>query len=107
LLSAILAGGAFAAFLSTASGLVISIAGVIAQDVLRPTLQRVTAGDSGLIQSFRLATVIAVAVPVAAAVFTAPLGLARTVNLAFAIAASTLAPLLLLGVWWRRLSTTG
>ncbi len=66
-----------------------------------------TAGDSGLIQSFRLATVIAVAVPVAAAVFTAPLGLARTVNLAFAIAASTLAPLLLLGVWWRRLSTTG
>lgn len=107
ILAAILAGGAFAAFLSTASGLVISIAGVIAQDVLRPTLERVTSGDSGLIQSFRLATVIAVAVPVLAAVFTAPLGLARTVNLAFAIAASTLAPLLLLGVWWRRLSITG
>src|SRR5690606_4793945 len=41
------------------------------------------------------------------AVFTAPLGLARTVNLAFAIAASTLAPLLLLGVWWRRLTVPG
>lgn len=107
ILAAILAGGAFAAFLSTASGLVISIAGVIAQDVLRPALGRVTAGDSGVIQSFRLATVIAVIVPFLGSVLTAPLGLARTVNLAFAIAASTFAPLLILGVWWRRLSVPG
>lgn len=107
ILAAVLAGGAFAAFLSTASGLVISIAGVIGQDVLRPTLARVTAGDSGVIQSFRLATVVAVIVPFVAALVTAPLGLARTVNLAFALAASTFAPLLLLGVWWRRLSVTG
>ena len=107
ILAAVLAGGAFAAFLSTASGLVISIAGVIAQDVLRPTLARMTAGDSGVIQGFRIATVVAVLVPLIGAVSTAPLGLARTVNLAFAIAASTLAPLLLLGVWWRRLSVPG
>lgn len=107
ILAAILAGGAFAAFLSTASGLVISIAGVIAQDVMRPTLARFTAGDSGVIQSFRLATIVAVVVPFIAALVTAPLGLARTVNLAFALAASTFAPLLLLGVWWRRLSVTG
>jgi cation/acetate symporter len=106
-LAAVLAGGAFAALLSTASGLVISIAGVIAQDVLRPTLARFTAGDSGTIQSFRIATVAAVLVPLVGAVATAPLGLARTVNLAFAIAASTFAPLLLLGVWWRRLSVNG
>jgi cation/acetate symporter len=106
-LAAILAGGAFAAFLSTASGLVISIAGVIGQDVIRPALARVTAGDSGVIQSFRLATVVAVLVPLLGALLTAPLGLARTVNLAFAIAASTFAPLLLLGVWWRRLSVPG
>lgn len=107
ILAAVLAGGAFAAFLSTASGLVISIAGVIAQDVLRPTLARFTAGDSGIIQGFRLATIIAVVVPFLAAMVTAPLGLARTVNLAFALAASTFAPLLLLGVWWRRLTVTG
>ena len=107
ILAAVLAGGAFAAFLSTASGLVISIAGVIAQDVLRQTLARMTAGDSGVIQGFRIATVVAVLVPLIGAVSTAPLGLARTVNLAFAIAASTLAPLLLLGVWWRRLSVPG
>ena len=107
ILAAMLAGGAFAAFLSTASGLVISVAGVIGQDVLRPTLARVSAGDSTVIQGFRIATVVAVVVPVLAALLTAPLGLARTVNLAFAIAASTFAPLLLLGVWWRRLSVTG
>ncbi|HHU10807.1 MAG TPA: cation acetate symporter [Intrasporangiaceae bacterium] len=107
LLAAILAGGAFAAFLSTASGLVVSIAGVLAQDVLRPALAKMTTGDSDVIQSFRLATFIAVLVPLIGAVFTAPLGLARTVNLAFAIAASTLAPLLLLGVWWRRLTVPG
>ena len=40
LLGALLAGGAFAAFLSTASGLVMSVAGVIDQDVLRPRLSR-------------------------------------------------------------------
>lgn len=107
LLAAVLAGGAFAAFLSTASGLVVSIAGVIAQDVLRPALAKVTSGDSDVIQSFRMATFLAVLVPLIGAVFTAPLGLARTVNLAFAIAASTLAPLLLLGVWWRRLTVPG
>lgn len=107
ILAAILAGGAFAAFLSTASGLVISIAGVIAQDVLRPTFARMTAGDSGSIQSFRIAAVVSILIPMLAAIVTTPIGLARTVNLAFALAASTFAPLLLLGVWWRRLSVTG
>ena len=38
LLSAILAGGAFAAFLSTASGLTMSVAGVLDQDLLRGRL---------------------------------------------------------------------
>ena len=34
-------------------------------------------------------------------------GLADTVGLAFAVAASTFCPLLVLGVWWRGLSTVG
>ena len=33
--------------------------------------------------------------------------LADTVGLAFAVAASTFCPLLVLGVWWRGLSTVG
>ena len=36
LLTAMLAGGAFAAFLSTASGLAMSVTGVIDQELLRP-----------------------------------------------------------------------
>jgi cation/acetate symporter len=36
-----------------------------------------------------------------------PLGLATTVGLAFTVAASTFAPLIILGVWWRGLSVPG
>ena len=35
------------------------------------------------------------------------LGVARAVGLAFAVAASTFCPLLVLGIWWRRLTDVG
>ena len=43
----------------------------------------------------------------AAARFVEPIGLATTVGLAFAVAGSTFCPLLVLGSWWRGLSTVG
>ncbi|MCZ9339252.1 cation acetate symporter, partial [Streptomyces sp. TRM76130] len=49
LLGALVAGGAFAAFLSTASGLTMAVAGVLTQDVL-PTRG---------VRHFRLGTVLA------------------------------------------------
>ena len=52
LLSALVVAGAFAAFLSTTSGLVVSLAGVISQDVL-----------GGSVRGFRLAAVISAVVP--------------------------------------------
>jgi cation/acetate symporter len=107
LLSAILAGGAFAAFLSTASGLTISVAGVIEQDLLRGRLSRVTGDDATVVQGFRLAALLAIVVPYAASRLIEPVGLATMVSLAFAVAASTFCPLLVLGAWWRRLSTVG
>ena len=107
LLSAVLAGGAFAAFLSTASGLTISVAGVIDQDLLDPRLHRRSGGDIPRIQTFRLAAVVAVLIPYAASWLTPNVSLADTVGLAFAVAASTFCPMLILGVWWRRLSVTG
>jgi cation/acetate symporter len=106
-LAAVLAGGAFAAFLSTASGLTMSVAGVIDQDVLRPRISRLTGEDAFAAHGFRLATVLAMVVPYAAARLTEPLGLATTVGLAFAVAASTFCPLLVLGCWWRGLTTAG
>jgi len=107
LLSAVLAGGAFAAFLSTASGLTMSVAGVVDQDLLRRRLGRVTGEDFTVAQGFRLATLVAVVVPYAASRLVEPVGLATMVSLAFALAASTFCPLLVLGSWWRGLTTTG
>ena len=65
LLSALVVAGAFAAFLSTTSGLVVSLAGVISQDVLG-------AGVNG----FRLAAVISAVVPLGFAFMTVSFALA-------------------------------
>jgi cation/acetate symporter len=107
LLSAMLAGGAFAALLSTASGLTICVAGVVDQDLVRSRLRRFTGDDARAINGFRISAVAAVAVPFGLSLAAGDIGLADTVGLAFAIAASTFCPLLVLGIWWRRLSTTG
>ncbi|WP_377640186.1 cation acetate symporter [Oryzobacter terrae] len=107
LLTAMLAGGAFAAFLSTASGLAMSVTGVIDQELLRPRLSRFAGGDVPGVRGFRVAAVLAVALPYGLSRLTEPLGLATTVGLAFAVAAATFAPVIMLGVWWRRLSTKG
>ncbi|MGW0769013.1 sodium/solute symporter [Streptomyces sp. NPDC002676] len=97
LLGALVAGGAFAAFLSTVSGLTMSVAGVLAQDVL-PTLG---------IRHFRLATLPAIAVPTAAGAVVGDLPVADAVGLAFAVSASSFCPLLVLGIWWRGLTPPG
>ncbi|WP_228000865.1 sodium/solute symporter [Nocardia australiensis] len=96
LLAALVAAGAIAAFLSTSSGLLVSIAGVLSTDMLR-----------GRIRDFRAAAVFAGAVPLGLSLTVASLDLSRTVGLAFSVAASTLCPLLALGIWWRGLTATG
>ncbi|MEO7753453.1 MAG: cation acetate symporter [Terracoccus sp.] len=101
-LTALLAAGAFAAFLSTSTGLVVSVAGVLSQDLLR----RGTGVGEG-IRAFRVATVVAVVVAVALTFLAAGVPVAHAVELAFAVAASTFAPLLVLGIWWRGLTATG
>jgi cation/acetate symporter len=100
LLAALVTAGAFAAFLSTSSGLSIAVAGVISQDVFaRAGLPGVTA--------FRVATVVAVTVPALMTLLAPDVGVARAVGLAFAVAASTFCPLLVLGIWWRGLTDVG
>jgi cation/acetate symporter len=107
LLSAMLAGGAFAALLSTASGLTICVAGVVDQDLVRGRLRRLTGSDARAVNGFRISAIAAVTVPFWFSLAARDLGLADTVGLAFAIAASTFCPLLVLGIWWRRLTTAG
>jgi cation/acetate symporter len=106
-MSAMLAGGAFAALLSTASGLTICVAGVVDQDLVRGRVQRFTGNDARSINGFRISAIAAVIVPFWLSLAARDIGLADTVGLAFAIASSTFCPLLVLGIWWRRLSTTG
>ncbi|MGW1766184.1 sodium/solute symporter [Streptomyces sp. NPDC002073] len=98
LLGALLAGGAFAAFLSTASGVTMAVAGVLTQDALP---------SRGGVRHFRLATVAAMAVPLAASAFVTSVPVADAVGLAFAVSASSFCPLLVLGIWWRGLTPPG
>jgi Na+(H+)/acetate symporter ActP len=99
LLSALTTAGAFGAFLSTCSGLTVAVAGVLSQDVMGRRFRGV--------RSFQAAAVVAVVVPLALAVLAEGVGVARAVGLAFAVAASTFCPLLVLGIWWRRLTDAG
>ena len=96
LLQALLVAGAFAAFLSTSSGLLVSTAGVLVQDVLR-----------GTVRDFRRASVLAAIVPLLLALAATSLPVGQVVGLAFAMAASTFCPLLVLGIWWRGLTAPG
>lgn len=97
LLAALVAAGAFAAFLSTSSGLLTSVAGVISTDVL----------GRGSVRGFRLATVIAGLVPAVLSLNVSGLDVSQVVGLAFAVAASSFCPLLVLGIWWRGLTDLG
>jgi Na+(H+)/acetate symporter ActP len=96
LLAGLVASGAAAAFLSTSSGLVVSLAGVLYTDVLR-----------GVARDFRFAAVVSVVIPLALALSVTRLDFALTVPLVFAVAASTFCPLLVLGIWWRGLTARG
>ena len=96
LLAALVAAGAIAAFLATSSGLLVSIAGAVSTDLLR-----------GRVRDFRLAAVIGGVVPIPLALAASSFELSRGVGLVFGVAASTLCPLLVLGIWWRGLTAAG
>jgi Na+(H+)/acetate symporter ActP len=97
LLGALVAAGAFAAFLSSSSGLLTSVAGVLSTDVL----------GSGSVRDFRLGAVVGGAVPMALSLGVSGLDVSQVVGMAFAVAASSFCPLLVLGIWWRRLTDAG
>jgi Na+(H+)/acetate symporter ActP len=100
ILAAIVAAGAFAAFMSTASGLLVSIAGTVSHDVLPGRRRRRRA-------RFRAAAGAGIVAPALLALATPDVDISVLVGWAFALAASTFCPLLLLGVWWPRLTAEG
>ena len=107
ILTAVTCAGAFAAFLSTSSGLLVSLAGTFSHDVwprLHPT-GPVRAAARRL--HFRLAALGTVVIPALVALAAEGVDIAILVGWAFALAASSFCPMFLLGIWWSRLTARG
>lgn len=96
LMTALLTVGAFAAFLATSLGLLLVIAGAIAYDLLPGGLLRL-----------RITALLSAAVLVLLALPSVQLDAGLMVTWGFTVAASTFCPLLVLGIWWPRLTAAG
>ncbi len=106
ILSGITCAGAFAAFMSTFSGLLVSMTGALAHDVYG----RILCPDSTPGERMRMFKWCAVAMGGAATMLgclVEPLQINFMVGQAFAIAAASYFPLLFMSVWWRRMTMPG
>jgi cation/acetate symporter len=104
LLGAIVAAGAFAAFLSTSSGLLVSIAGTLSHDVWPQLAGNAPTTIGTRRRRFRIAASLGMVAPVVIAFWAQQVDIAVLVGWAFVIAASTFCPVFLLGIWWPRLT---
>ncbi|GAA3542156.1 cation acetate symporter [Amycolatopsis ultiminotia] len=96
LVTALLTAGAFAAFLATSLGLLLVMSGALAYDLMPGGLRRL-----------RVTVVFAAAAMVVLALPSARLDAGILVTWGFTVAASTFCPLLVLGIWWPRLTAAG
>jgi cation/acetate symporter len=103
---ALVAAGAIAALLSTVSGLLIALSSAIAHDfygeIFRPD-----ASDTQKMAVAKIAVVICGALAIFVGLAFRDANIAWMVGLAFAVAASTFFPLLLMGIWWRKMTEQG
>jgi cation/acetate symporter len=106
ILSGITCAGAFAAFMSTFSGLLVSMTGALAHDVYGRML-RPNARPAERLMAFKIAAVAVGAVAIGLGCFVEPLEINFMVGQAFAIAAASYFPLLFMSVWWRRMTMKG
>ena len=95
--TAMLSAGAFAAFLATSLGLLLALSSAVAHDLLP---------GAGL-RRLRLAPLAGAVVIVALALPAVNIDVGVLVTAAFAVAAATFCPLLVLGIWWPRLTAPG
>ncbi len=106
ILSGITCAGAFAAFMSTFSGLLVSMTGALAHDVYGRMLRPKSTPEQRM-KMFKIAAVLIGGVAVVLGSFVEPLEINFMVGQAFAIAAASYFPLLFMSVWWRRLTMRG
>ena len=106
ILSGITCAGAFAAFMSTFSGLLVSMTGALAHDVYGRILRPKSNAQERMI-AFKFAAVLVGAVAIGLGCFVEPLEINFMVGQAFAIAAESYFPLLFMSVWWRGMTMKG
>ena len=106
ILSGITCAGAFAAFMSTFSGLLVSMTGAMAHDVYGRIL-RPTATPQQRLRMFKLSAVGLGLIAIGLGTLVKDFEINFMVGQAFAIAASSYFPLLFMAVWWRNLTMRG
>ena len=105
-LKGVTSAGAFAAFMSTFSGLLVSMSGAWAHDIYGRILQP-ESSSTQRISAFKVAAIVIGVISMVLGLFIETFDIAMLVGWAFAIAAASYFPLLLLGAWWRGLTATG
>ena len=106
ILSGITCAGAFAAFMSTFSGLLVSMTGALAHDVYGRILNpKSTPGER--MRMFKWCAVVVGTVSVLLGMQVEQLQINFMVGQAFAIAAASYFPLLFMSVWWRGMTMRG
>jgi Na+(H+)/acetate symporter ActP len=106
ILSGITCAGAFAAFMSTFSGLLVSMTGALAHDVYGRILRPRSTAEERL-RAFKFAAVLIGGVAITLGCFVEVLEINFMVGQAFAIAAASYFPLLFMSVWWRGMTMKG
>jgi cation/acetate symporter len=106
ILSGITCAGAFAAFMSTFSGLLVSMTGALAHDVYGRIL-RPQATPAERMVAFKVAAVVIGGVAILLGSQVEQLQINFMVGQAFAIAAASYFPLLFMSVWWRGMTMPG
>lgn len=106
ILSGITCAGAFAAFMSTFSGLLVSMTSALAHDVYGRMLKPNSTPEQRL-TAFKWAAVIIGAVAIGLGTQVEALEINFMVGQAFAIAAASYFPLLFMSVWWRGMTMKG
>jgi Na+(H+)/acetate symporter ActP len=106
ILSGITCAGAFAAFMSTFSGLLVSMTGALAHDVYGRMLRPKSTPEQRM-RMFRIGAVLLGGGAIIAGSFVEPLQINFMVGQAFAIAAASYFPLLFMSAWWRGMTMKG
>ncbi len=105
-LSGVTSAGAFAAFMSTFSGLLVSITGALAHDVYGRILKPESTPEQRM-RMFKVFAFVCGAAAILLGLLVEKFEINKLVGWAFAIAATSYFPLLFLATWWRGITMRG